>query len=54
MNPVPDARPEVISWLYFNWLVDRICDFVEEVIREDRQCATHLVARSNPSVVTAL
>ncbi len=54
MNPVPDARPEVISRLYFTWLVDRICDFVEEVIREDRQCATHLVARSNPSVMSSL
>lgn len=45
MNPVPDARPEVISWVYFSWLVDRICDYVEEIIREDRQCATHMVAR---------
>lgn len=54
MNPVPDARPEVISQLYFSWLVDRICDFVEEVIREDRQCASHLVARSNPSVLSSL
>lgn len=54
MNPVPDARPEVISYLYFSWLVDRICDFVEEVIREDRQCATHLVARSSPSVMSPL
>ncbi len=53
MNPVPDARPEVISYLYFSWLVDRICDFVEEVIREDRQCATHLVARSSsPSTLS--
>ena len=51
MNPVPDARPEVISELYFNWLVDHICDFVEEVIRENRQCATHLVARDSQLVV---
>ncbi|MBN9417730.1 MAG: hypothetical protein J0I12_19935 [Candidatus Eremiobacteraeota bacterium] len=50
MNPVPDARPEVISGLYFTWLVERICDFVEEVIREDRQCATHLVARDSQFV----
>lgn len=42
MNPVPDARPEVISWLYFSWLVDRICDLVEEVIREGRTSATRL------------
>lgn len=36
MNPVPDARPEVISWLYFGWLVERICDHVQEILREGR------------------
>jgi hypothetical protein len=42
MNPVPDARPEVISWLYFGWLVERICDLVEEVLREERTSACRL------------
>ena len=51
MNPVPDARPEVISWLYFSWLVDRVCDFVEEVIREGRTSATRMQPWSKPQVV---
>jgi hypothetical protein len=42
MNPVPDARPEVISWLYFGWLVERICDHVEEVIRDNRTSACRM------------
>lgn len=48
MNPVPDARPEVISWLYFSWLVERICDHVEEVIREGRTSATRMQSWSKP------
>lgn len=42
MNPVPDARPEVISSLYFNWLVDRICDHVQECIRDGRTSACRM------------
>ena len=51
MNPVPDARPEVISWLYFTWLVNRICDHVEEVIHQGRVSATRMESWSNPQVV---
>ena len=42
MNPVPDARPEVISWLYFSWLVDKICDHVQEVLQSGRTSACRL------------
>ncbi len=31
MNPVPEAKPEVITPLYFSWLIEKVCDFVEEV-----------------------
>lgn len=37
MNPVPEAKPEVITPLYFNWLVTNTCNFVEKVAREGRQ-----------------
>lgn len=36
MNPVPDARPEVMSWEYFDWLVQRICDHTQAVIADGR------------------
>lgn len=36
MNPVPEAKPEVITPIYFSWLVDNLCDFVETVGRERR------------------
>lgn len=42
MNPVPDARPDVISWLYFGWLVEHICQHVEEVLSQDRRSACRL------------
>lgn len=32
MNPVPDAKPEVISYPYFQWFVERVADHIEEVI----------------------
>ncbi len=32
MNPVPDAKPEVITPHYFGWVVDRVCDLVEDRI----------------------
>lgn len=37
MNPVPEAKPEVITPLYFSWLVKELCDFVELVAREKRR-----------------
>ncbi len=36
MNPVPEAKPEVITPLYFSWLVNHLCNFVEEVGEERR------------------
>lgn len=36
MNPVPEAKPEVITPLYFNWLVENLCDFVVKVGTEGR------------------
>ena len=35
MNPVPDAKPEVISYPYFGWLVERVADLVEEIVHSD-------------------
>lgn len=37
MNPVPEAKPEVITPLYFSWLVTNTCNFVEKVAREGRE-----------------
>ncbi len=36
MNPVPEAKPEVITPVYFSWLVTNLCDFVEQVAKEKR------------------
>lgn len=36
MNPVPEAKPEVITPIYFSWLVNNLCNFVEKVAREGR------------------
>lgn len=36
MNPVPEAKPEVITPVYFSWLVNHLCNFVEKVAREGR------------------
>lgn len=36
MNPVPEAKPEVITPVYYNWLVQNLCNFVEKVGREGR------------------
>lgn len=36
MNPVPEAKPEVITPIYFTWLVNHLCNFVEKVAREGR------------------
>jgi len=36
MNPVPEAKPEVITPVYFSWLVTHLCDFVTKVGREGR------------------
>lgn len=36
MNPVPEAKPEVITPIYFKWLVDKVCDFVVEMGSERR------------------
>ena len=43
MNPVPEAKPEVITPMYFSWLVNNTCDFVEEVANEGRK--THYTFR---------
>ena len=32
MNPIPDAKPEVISQPYFCWLVEHVAELIEEVI----------------------
>jgi hypothetical protein len=42
MNPVPDARPEVISGLYFGWLVEHICLHIQEILAEGRTSACSL------------
>lgn len=31
MNPVPEAKPEVITPHYFSWLVEKVCDYVQEL-----------------------
>ena len=36
MNPVPEAKPDVITPVYFSWLVNHLCNFVEQVAREGR------------------
>lgn len=36
MNPVPEAKPEVITPLYFSWLVENLCNFVVKVGQERR------------------
>ena len=36
MNPVPDAKPEVISYPYFGWLVEKVCDYVEEIVASEQ------------------
>lgn len=36
MNPVPEAKPNVITPVYFSWLVNHLCNFVEKVAREER------------------
>lgn len=36
MNPVPEAKPDVITPVYFSWLVNHLCNFVERVAREGR------------------
>lgn len=36
MNPVPEAKPEVITPVYFSWLVMQLCDFAIRVAQEGR------------------
>ena len=36
MNPVPEAKPDVITPIYFTWLVNHLCNFVEKVAKEGR------------------
>lgn len=36
MNPVPEAKPDVITPVYFAWLVNHLCNFVERVAHEGR------------------
>lgn len=36
MNPVPEAKPDVITPVYFSWLVNHVCNFVERVAHEGR------------------
>ncbi len=36
MNPVPEAKPDVITPVYFTWLVNHLCNFVERVAHEGR------------------
>ncbi len=36
MNPVPEAKPEVITPIYFSWLVITLADFVVKVGTEKR------------------
>ncbi|MGE0494390.1 MAG: RimK family alpha-L-glutamate ligase [Vulcanimicrobiota bacterium] len=31
MNPVPEAKPQVITPMYFSWLIEKVVEFVEEV-----------------------
>ncbi len=37
MNPVPEAKPEVITPTYFDWLIRKVADFVIKVGREQRR-----------------
>jgi hypothetical protein len=52
MNPVPDAKPEVISRPYFSWLINRVADFMEEIIADGRSTPYRLTqaeeARPDP------
>lgn len=50
MNPVPDAKPEVISYPYFGWLVERVCDLVEEVIDSDLSTPFRMTSRLESSL----
>lgn len=43
MNPVPDAKPEVISYPYFSWFVEHVGKLVCEVIDEGRKSPFCLV-----------
>ena len=36
MNPVPEAKPEVITPVYFTWLVQNLVDFSLKVAKEGR------------------
>lgn len=42
MNPVPDARPEVISHLYFGWLIDHLCEHIQAVLKDGRTSACRM------------
>jgi hypothetical protein len=48
MNPVPDAKPEVISYPYFHWFVSKVCDLIEEVLAGSRATPYHLSEQSGP------
>lgn len=45
MNPVPEAKPEVITPLYFEWLVTTTCNFIEKVGREGRETGYSLACQ---------
>ena len=47
MNPVPEAKPEVITPPYFSWLVENVCDFVMEVGNQ-RRSTPFLFRERNP------
>lgn len=51
MNPVPDAKPEVISQQYFGWLVTHVAKLVREIIAENRVSPYQL---THPSVAVAM
>lgn len=36
MNPVPEAKPEIITPVYFSWLVQNLCDFSIAAARQGR------------------
>lgn len=46
MNPVPEAKPEVITPPYFSWLVEKVCDFVIEVGGEGKSSPYLLSGRA--------
>ncbi|MEW6280351.1 MAG: hypothetical protein AB1758_17105 [Candidatus Eremiobacterota bacterium] len=50
MNPVPDAKPETITPLYFTWLVKTVADVALEYARTGKRTGYHLAPPPEPAL----